>query len=73
MFGIPEIVDLAISGTRISQNVRGAQGSVLEGIRDTFRHWFLVLRTAMVGTIVGALPGLSGPVVDCLAPSRRFP
>lgn len=72
MFGIPEIVDLAISGTHISQNVRGAQGSVLEGIRDTFRHWFLVLRTAMLGTIVGALPGLSGPVVDWFAYSHAM-
>jgi hypothetical protein len=39
----------------------------LQGVKDTFKHWFLVLRSSTLGTIVGAIPGLGGGVVDWLA------
>ena len=35
------------------------------------RHWALVLRSARIGCIVGAIPGLGGAVVDWIAYGRR--
>ena len=32
-----------------------------------FRHWFLCLRCAGIGTLIGAIPGLGGTVVDWIA------
>ena len=38
-----------------------------KAIRDVFRHWFLCLRCAGIGTLIGAIPGLGGTVVDWIA------
>lgn len=67
IFAIPEIVDLVIKGTRIAdvpqQNIKGA----LAGIKDALRHWFLVVRSSLIGVWVGAVPGLGTSVVDWFA------
>ena len=69
IFAVPEIVDLtvrgtAIAGTRPAENLsRG----VMEGIKDTFRHFWLVLRCSMVGVFVGILPGAGGGVAQWMA------
>jgi hypothetical protein len=39
----------------------------IEGLRDTIRHRWLVIRCSTIGCIVGALPGLGGSVVDWIA------
>jgi TctA family transporter len=40
---------------------------LLDGIKDTLRHWTLVLRCSFVGVWVGIVPGLGSQVVDWLA------
>jgi TctA family transporter len=67
LFAIPEIVDLVIKGTSISDVPKAAMKGVWSGIRDAFRHWFLVLRCSAVGVWVGATPGLGASVVDWFA------
>lgn len=67
IFALPEIIDLIIRGTQISDKGILVQGSVMQGVRDTFRHWFLVLRTSGLGTFMGAVPGLGGSVIDWFA------
>jgi hypothetical protein len=39
----------------------------VQGMKDTFKNWFLVLRCSTLGTIIGAIPGLGGGVVDWIA------
>jgi len=67
IFAIPEIVDLAIKGTRIADVPAENMKGVLVGIKDAFRHWFLVLRCGLVGVWVGFTPGLGSSVVDWFA------
>jgi putative tricarboxylic transport membrane protein len=67
LFAIPEIVDLAIKGTSIAEQRVGKIGGVLEGVKDTFRHWSLTLRCSLVGTFAGIIPGLGGSVAQWLA------
>ncbi len=67
IFAIPEIVDLIIRGTRIADVPKEKMKGVMMGIRDAFRHWFLVLRCAALGVWVGATPGLGASVVDWFA------
>ena len=67
IFAIPEMADLVIRGTRIANVPGDALRGVTAGIRDAFRHWFLVLRSSAVGVWVGATPGLGGAVVDWFA------
>lgn len=67
LFAIPEIVDLAVRGTSIAaQDVRVTAG-VLEGIKDTFRHWGVTFRCSLIGTFIGIIPGLGGSVAQWVA------
>jgi TctA family transporter len=67
IFAIPEIIDLAIKGTRIADVPQQAIKGVTTGIRDVFRHWFLMLRCSALGVWVGFVPGLGSSVVDWFA------
>ena len=67
IFAIPEVADLIIKGTTIADVPKGAMKGVGVGIRDAFRHWFLVVRTGALGVWIGAIPGLGASVVDWFA------
>jgi len=66
------MVDLTIQGTRIAHTPSGSTKSAMLGIRDAFRHWFLVLRCSVIGVWIGAMPGLGGPVADWFAYGHAF-
>lgn len=67
LFAFPEIMDLAIKGTSIAEKRLGTIGGVMEGVKDTFRHWSLVVRCSLVGAFAGMIPGLGGSVAQWLA------
>ncbi len=69
IFAIPEIIDLAVRGTSIAGDVPyGHLGKgVTEGIKDTFRHFWLTIRCSLIGTFIGIIPGLGGGVAQWLA------
>jgi TctA family transporter len=66
VFAIPEIIDLAVRGTAIAGDVPlGKLGKgVREGIRDTFRYFWLTVRCSLIGSLIGVLPGLGGGVAQ---------
>jgi TctA family transporter len=67
LFAIPEIIDLAIKGTSIAREKVEKLGGVLEGVKDTFRHWWLVLKCSALGAYVGILPGVGGGTAQWVA------
>jgi TctA family transporter len=69
IFAIPEIVDLAIRGTAIAgdKGPGNLQVGVMEGIKDTFRHFWLVFRCSAIGVFVGIMPGAGGGVAQWMA------
>jgi TctA family transporter len=69
IFAIPEIIDLAVRGTAIAGDRAPAKlgPGVLQGIRDTFTHFWLVVRCSLVGVFVGILPGAGGGVAQWMA------
>jgi TctA family transporter len=67
LFAVPEIIDLAIVATRISREKVGKLGGVMEGVKDTFRHWWLVVRCSAMGAYIGVIPGMGGAVSQWLA------
>jgi hypothetical protein len=38
-----------------------------QGVMDTLRNWFLVLRCGGLGAVLGAVPGITGAVTDWIA------
>jgi TctA family transporter len=69
LFGIPELMELAVKGTSISRVApkdSGAEG-IVQGMKDVLTHRWLTIRSALIGTYVGMLPGLGAAIVDWIA------
>lgn len=72
LFAIPEMIQLCISasgkqgGVALKRESSSFQAT-LAAVREVFRHWFLVFRSGVIGTIVGVIPGLGATVVDWFA------
>ncbi|TNF56385.1 MAG: tricarboxylate transporter, partial [Burkholderiales bacterium] len=66
LFAIPELAELMRRHRPIASGATLGAGW-LQGVKDTFRHWFLVMRCSALGTFIGAIPGLGGGVVDWIA------
>lgn len=66
LFAVPEIVDLLRRDQAISSE-GGLGAGWFDGIRDWWRSLWLSSRCAGLGTIIGAIPGLGGSVVDWIA------
>ena len=65
LFGIPEIMELAIKRVSISRvsEQQAKPGGILDGVRDALREWNLVLRCSVIGTYIGMIPGLGASIV----------
>jgi len=70
LFAISETIDLIASG-RVTvsgrTHVEELGGSTREGILAVFRHWGLFLKSSVIGTVVGMIPGLGGTVAAFVA------
>ena len=67
MFAIPEIVDLAVRGTSIASGKQEKLTGVMEGVKDTFRHFWLVTRCSLIGVYFGVLPVLGANVAQWIS------
>jgi putative tricarboxylic transport membrane protein len=69
LFALPELAELAVSRRRIAgDNAPDINlSSQWQGVRDVARNWWLVLRCAVLGTGLGAIPGIGSAVIDWIA------
>ena len=66
VFAIPEVIDLAVRRTSIAEATAIGSGR-WEGVKDTLRHWPLVIRCSVMGVLVGIMPALGGNMSAWLA------
>jgi hypothetical protein len=66
-YAIPETIELAVLGTSIAKQEVGQLGGVMEGVKDTFRHWSLVIRCSALGTFTAIIPGMGAATTQWLA------
>jgi putative tricarboxylic transport membrane protein len=66
IFAIPEIVTLLRHDKPISREAVLGHGW-LQGVVDWWQNLFLSVRCALIGVMVGVIPGLGGSVVDWIA------
>jgi TctA family transporter len=66
-YAIPETIELAVLGTSISNKEVGPLGGVMEGVKDTFRHFWLVMRCSALGTVTAIIPGMGAATTQWLA------
>ena len=70
LFAVAEVIALMASGRLTVSGKTEAEelaGSTREGIRAVFRYPGLLLRSSLIGTVVGMIPGLGGTVAAFVA------
>ena len=62
LFAVAEVIDMGIKGGAIahskSANINGS--GVMQGVKDCFTNWWLVMRCSVIGNVIGIIPGLGG-------------
>jgi hypothetical protein len=56
-----------VQGSSIAKVEVGRLGGVMQGVRDTFTHWLLVLRCSAIGTFIAIIPGMGAATTQWLA------
>jgi putative tricarboxylic transport membrane protein len=69
LFAIPELIDLVVRGSSIAGDtpVGEVRKGAFEGVKDTFRNFWLAIRCGLIGTFIGITPGLGGSVAQWMA------
>ena len=69
IFAIPELIDLFVRGNSIagSAPAGGMVKGAWQGVKDTFKHFWLTIRCSLIGTFIGVMPGLGGSVAQWMA------
>ena len=72
LFAISQMIELALKGGSVAEGakteaVKMKIAGVGEGILAVFKHWPVLLRGSLIGTIIGAVPGLGGTVAAFLS------
>jgi TctA family transporter len=69
IFALPELCDLLVGRTAVVQSKQlvSTRAGLLRGAKDCFAHWFLVLRCASIGSVMGAIPGIGASVIDWIS------
>ena len=64
LFALPQMVSLAVGGGTIAQKIIRIKGrqDIWRGVRDVFHRWKLNLRSAVIGYIIGIIPGVGAQV-----------
>jgi hypothetical protein len=65
LFAIPELMELALKDVSIARTGKDddAGKGLMQGVRDAFKHWWLVVRCSVIGAYIGMLPGLGASIV----------
>jgi TctA family transporter len=69
VFALPELCDLLVerkcivSASEMENNWKG----LWQGSLDCFTHWWLNIRCAWIGSVIGAIPGISASVIDWIS------
>ncbi|MEW5982583.1 MAG: tripartite tricarboxylate transporter permease [Acidobacteriota bacterium] len=63
LFAVAQMIKLFVKGKISVKRIAGEErSSVLDGIKDTLRHWWLVVRSSLLGLWIGVLPGVGASV-----------
>jgi putative tricarboxylic transport membrane protein len=68
LFAVAEMINLMVKGGAVARDAQTVKITrMMSGVLETFRHPGTVLRGSIVGTVVGAIPGVGGVVASFLS------
>ena len=64
LFAVPEMIALGVKGGSIAavsmDAAKFSYRQLFQGVLEVPRHWWLALRTSVIGSMIGMVPGLGG-------------
>ena len=71
-FAIPQMVFMYGTNRAITTDAPGGsipdfRRQVREGVAESLRHWFLLVRSALIGVVCGVIPGIGGFAANFLS------
>jgi putative tricarboxylic transport membrane protein len=64
LFAVPEMIALGVKGGSIAavsmDAAKFSYRQLFQGVMEVPRHWWLALRTSVIGSVIGMIPGLGG-------------
>ncbi len=70
IFAIGEMIDMAVSGRHTisgKESLQALTGNVWDGVFSVFRHFSIFIRSSLIGTLIGIIPGIGGTVAGFIA------
>jgi putative tricarboxylic transport membrane protein len=64
IFALPEIISLLVKNSAIASSPNKLGHGLKQGFKDVFANLPLVGKSSIFGSLIGAIPGLGGSVVD---------
>lgn len=64
IFALPEIISLLVKNSAIASSHNKLGHGLKQGFKDVFANLPLVSKSSIFGSLIGAIPGLGGSVVD---------
>lgn len=65
LFAISQMIKLYVKGGSIVErdvSLTNSSSGILDGIKDTFKHFRLVITSSLLGVFIGALPGVGASI-----------
>ncbi|MFC2009817.1 tripartite tricarboxylate transporter permease [Chloroflexota bacterium] len=68
LFAVSELIRFTIRGGAISsEKVSGKMTGLMDGVKEVFRHKITFLRSSLIGTAIGIIPGVGGTQASFIA------
>jgi putative tricarboxylic transport membrane protein len=67
LFAIGEMINLVSRGDKITLDDGHIGGNIWRGVRDVFLHKWVFLRSAILGIIIGVIPGVGATAANFIA------
>lgn len=69
VFGVGQILSYIVKGekTIAIEKLEKPTKGLLDGIKDTFKHMWLTIRSCVIGLVIGAVPGIGGATSTMVA------
>jgi putative tricarboxylic transport membrane protein len=69
LFAISQMIELSLKGGAVASKITdiGRLAGMWDGVKSVFVNWTVLIRGSIIGTIIGAIPGLGGTVASFIA------
>jgi len=67
IFAVSELINYTLKGGKIAAEKVSLAGSVLDGVKEVFRHKICFFRSSAIGTCIGIIPGVGGTAANFIA------